>query len=72
MINMKNEAQSAFVRVLYAGAAAAFLGACTQTAPAPTATTTSAPLLRVQFRHAGSGCNGVAGTTRLQALDTMT
>jgi hypothetical protein len=42
MINMKNEAQSACVRVLYAGAAAAMLGACTQTGPAPTATTTSA------------------------------
>jgi hypothetical protein len=42
MINMKNEAQSARVRVLYASAAAAFLGACTQTAPAPTATTLSA------------------------------
>jgi hypothetical protein len=42
MINMKNEAQSACVRVLYAVAAAALLGACTQTAPAPTATATSA------------------------------
>lgn len=39
MINMKNAAQSACVRVLYAGAAAALLGACTQTAPAPKATT---------------------------------
>ncbi len=42
MINMKSEAQYACVRVLYAGAAAALLGACTQTGPAPTATTASA------------------------------
>jgi outer membrane biogenesis lipoprotein LolB len=42
MIKMKNEAQSARVRVLYASVAAALLGACTQTAPAPTATTVSA------------------------------
>jgi hypothetical protein len=39
---MKNEAQSAYVRVLYVGAVAALLGACTQTVPAPTANTTSA------------------------------
>ena len=34
MINMKNEARAACVRVLYAGAAAALLVACTQTVPA--------------------------------------
>jgi hypothetical protein len=39
MINMKNEARSARIRVLYASAAAALLGACTQTTPAQTATT---------------------------------
>ena len=42
MINMKNEAQSACVRVLYAGAAVGLLGACTQTGPAPAATTATA------------------------------
>jgi hypothetical protein len=42
MINMKNEAQSACVRVLCAGAAAALFSACTQTGPAPTATTANA------------------------------
>ena len=42
MINMKNEVQSACARVLYAGAAAVLLSACTQTGPAPTATTASA------------------------------
>jgi hypothetical protein len=42
MINMKNEAQSACVRVLYASAAAALLCACTQAGPAPTAITTIA------------------------------
>ena len=42
MINMKNEARSACIRVIYAGAAVALLGACTQNGPAPTASTATA------------------------------